>query len=508
MSVPAIRLFVLFPTHRCVELNSHVNMPPTWTTPISSEASISNLSRWQFFALQAFAVNHIPSSSPPPPTHPSQFAPSSNHVTYPIQKLVSLKPQSQGFGAELKDEKHATDSLASVVSTVLAGRCNMVKNTILGSLGSDPEEGTTTTALHPGATDESLTSVRAKHPDLVMQSRYVLDLDFQTYGAINLTSFTTPSVLASPSTAPQAAAVATASGNDSNSRFRGLATTVALQSIACATLDVFFTKCAAFKILIRVLSVCRARQSRIRTAYTTPDAAGLAIRPPCLLRRSHMNISTNQPQAIVHRVVSDASGTITSAPLGSVTDDLQSIVPIRDASLPNIVSTNLSLGIISAPAPTLLHTRHHVIRVDWVPYTESAPEPYRAVSSESTNLHSVMPPNDRLDSATSAAPSTSLSTTAHTGNASSLSGVAPTSTPNFPSSALCYLCDKAETSTPTTSTQAPRPISGLIPSYPGVASPPSYSLSPRPANPGAAVTLLLTESPTSPAHLKPHTIFI
>ncbi|KAJ7809565.1 hypothetical protein B0H14DRAFT_3880930 [Mycena olivaceomarginata] len=127
-----------------------------------------------------------------------------------------------GFGAELKDEKHATDSLASVVSTVLAGRCNMVKNTILGSLSSDPEEGTTTTALHPGATDENLTSVHAKHPDLVMQSRfikrYVLDLDFQTYGAVNLISFTTPSVLiAGPSTAPQAAAVATASGNDSNS---------------------------------------------------------------------------------------------------------------------------------------------------------------------------------------------------------------------------------------------------------------------------------------------------
>jgi hypothetical protein len=35
-----------------------------------------------------------------------------------------------GFGAELKDEKHGTDSLASVVPTVLAGRCNMVKNTV------------------------------------------------------------------------------------------------------------------------------------------------------------------------------------------------------------------------------------------------------------------------------------------------------------------------------------------------------------------------------------------
>ncbi|KAJ7358292.1 hypothetical protein DFH08DRAFT_802126 [Mycena albidolilacea] len=173
-----------------------------------------------------------------------------------------------GFGAELKDEKHATDSLASVVSMALAGRRNMVKNTILGSLGSDPEEGAAT-ALRPGATnivdltaavlvklkvkstqvdvrmcgriamlrqlisenddnkywgnvDENLASVRAKYPDPVMQSRfikrYILDLDFQTYGAVDLTSLATPSVpITGPSTALHAAAVATASGNDSSS---------------------------------------------------------------------------------------------------------------------------------------------------------------------------------------------------------------------------------------------------------------------------------------------------
>ncbi|KAJ7860094.1 hypothetical protein B0H14DRAFT_3134986 [Mycena olivaceomarginata] len=102
-----------------------------------------------------------------------------------------------GFGAELKDEKHATDSLASVASTVLAGRCNMVNNTILGSLGSDPEEGTTTTALHPGATDENLMSIYQE----CCQSHLIHN----------------PVLIAGPSTAPQAAVVATASGNDSNS---------------------------------------------------------------------------------------------------------------------------------------------------------------------------------------------------------------------------------------------------------------------------------------------------
>jgi hypothetical protein len=43
--------------------------------------------------------------------------------------LIYANPK-WGFGAELKDEKHTTDSLASVVSTVLAGRRNMVKNMV------------------------------------------------------------------------------------------------------------------------------------------------------------------------------------------------------------------------------------------------------------------------------------------------------------------------------------------------------------------------------------------
>ncbi|KAJ7899134.1 hypothetical protein B0H14DRAFT_2556699 [Mycena olivaceomarginata] len=44
---------------------------------------------------------------------------------------------------------------------------------------------------------------------------YLLDLDFQTYGAVDLTSLANP--IAGPSTALQAAAVATASGDDNNS---------------------------------------------------------------------------------------------------------------------------------------------------------------------------------------------------------------------------------------------------------------------------------------------------
>ncbi|KAJ7676492.1 hypothetical protein B0H14DRAFT_3536767 [Mycena olivaceomarginata] len=134
------------------------------------------------------------------------------------------------------------------------------------------------------------------------------------------------------------------------------------------------------------------------------------------------------------------------------------------------------------------------------------------MSAMSMNLHSVTPPNDRLDSATSAAPSTSPSTTVHTGNTSSLSSIAPTSIPNSTSSALCYLCDKAETSTPATSTQAPRPTSGLIPFHLGVASSPLIPSPPAlpeptsglvPSHPGAAATLLLTKSLASLARLKP-----
>ncbi|KAJ6601790.1 hypothetical protein DFH09DRAFT_1069341 [Mycena vulgaris] len=64
-----------------------------------------------------------------------------------------------------------------------------------------------------GDVDKELASVRAKHPDPVRQSRfikrYVLDPDFQTYRAVDLTSLATPPApVAGPSTAPQTAAAA------------------------------------------------------------------------------------------------------------------------------------------------------------------------------------------------------------------------------------------------------------------------------------------------------------
>jgi hypothetical protein len=119
-------------------------------------------------------------------------------------------------------------------------------------------------------------------------------------------------------------------------------------SIACATLDVFFTKCPAFKILIRVLSVCRARQvSRIYAQIFNVDLNVPVSHPHrvhdsrCGRPRHSTSLPItsvaheyfNQPatggwqihdpytptvcssprpsgkQAIVHRVVSDASGT-------------------------------------------------------------------------------------------------------------------------------------------------------------------------------------------------------
>ncbi|KAJ7358345.1 hypothetical protein DFH08DRAFT_1075472 [Mycena albidolilacea] len=116
-----------------------------------------------------------------------------------------------------------------------------------------------------------------------------------------------------------------------------------------------------------------------------------------------------------------------------------------------------------------------------IPYTESAPEPYRAAS----NAHSATPPNDRLDSSATT-DSTALSTTVHTGHASSLSGVAPVSPPVSVSSPA--------------STSTPRPTSGLIPSHPGVASPsppavPKPTSGLIPSHPGVAATPPLTESP-------------
>ncbi|KAJ7870957.1 hypothetical protein B0H14DRAFT_230180 [Mycena olivaceomarginata] len=56
-----------------------------------------------------------------------------------LTDMVLVNP-SGGFGTELKDEKHAMDALGTVVSGVLTSRRNLVKNTILGSLGSEPED--------------------------------------------------------------------------------------------------------------------------------------------------------------------------------------------------------------------------------------------------------------------------------------------------------------------------------------------------------------------------------
>ncbi|KAF8146613.1 hypothetical protein K438DRAFT_502350 [Mycena galopus ATCC 62051] len=156
--------------------------------------------------------------------------------------MVLANP-SWGFATELTDKKSAMDSLAGAVSKVLTGKRNIVKYTILGSLGSDPEEGATS-PLRPGAmnivdvataileklkvnsvrldvrlcgkiavlrqlisenddnkywgdVDKNLASVREKYPDPVRQSRfikkYVLDPDLKTYGAVDLKSLDTPS---------------------------------------------------------------------------------------------------------------------------------------------------------------------------------------------------------------------------------------------------------------------------------------------------------------------------
>ncbi|KAJ7827690.1 hypothetical protein B0H14DRAFT_3720472 [Mycena olivaceomarginata] len=56
-----------------------------------------------------------------------------------LTDMVLVNP-SWGFGTELRDEKHAMDALGTAVSGVLTSRRNLVKNTILGSLGSEPED--------------------------------------------------------------------------------------------------------------------------------------------------------------------------------------------------------------------------------------------------------------------------------------------------------------------------------------------------------------------------------
>ncbi|KAJ7771169.1 hypothetical protein B0H14DRAFT_3590530 [Mycena olivaceomarginata] len=177
--------------------------------------------------------------------------------------MVHANP-AWGFPVELKDEKYATDALGTAISVILANKRNLVKNVILGSLGSDPENPDAD-LLRPDAmnivdlakailvklkvksvpldirmcgrvavlrqlvlesddnkywssVDKDLASVRIKYPDPVLQSRfikrYILDPDFQTYGAVDLTSLATPSARAtSSSTAPLAHAAAHTSDN-------------------------------------------------------------------------------------------------------------------------------------------------------------------------------------------------------------------------------------------------------------------------------------------------------
>ncbi|KAJ7939900.1 hypothetical protein B0H13DRAFT_1850103 [Mycena leptocephala] len=141
-----------------------------------------------------------------------------------------------GFAPEMKDEKHAVDAVMSVISSVLISKRNTVKTVILSSLGSDPVDPATS-ALRPGTmnivdlatailnklkrklvsenddnkywgdVDKNLVSAREKHSAPVKQSRfikrYILDPDLETYGAVELNSFATPSVpVAGPSSAP------------------------------------------------------------------------------------------------------------------------------------------------------------------------------------------------------------------------------------------------------------------------------------------------------------------
>ncbi|KAJ7862285.1 hypothetical protein B0H14DRAFT_2740723 [Mycena olivaceomarginata] len=182
-----------------------------------------------------------------------------------LTDMVLVNP-SWGFGTELRDEKHAMDALGTAVSGVLTSRRNLVKNTILGSLGSEPEDPNIS-VLRPDAlnivdlaqaiivklkvksvpldirmcgriailrqlvsegddtkywtnVDKQLAGIRASHPDPAKQSKwikkYVLDPDFQTYGTVDLTSLATGASVhvGRPSTAPPAAADADTSGNN------------------------------------------------------------------------------------------------------------------------------------------------------------------------------------------------------------------------------------------------------------------------------------------------------
>ncbi|KAJ6528119.1 hypothetical protein B0H19DRAFT_1274923 [Mycena capillaripes] len=182
-----------------------------------------------------------------------------------LTDLVLASP-CWGFGAELKDEKHTTDALGTAVSGVLVSRRNLVKNTILGSLGSEPEDPNIS-VLRPGAmnivdlaqailvklkvksvpldicmcgwisilrqlvserddtkywtnVDKELAGICTSYPDPLKQSKwikkYVLDRDFQTYGAVDLTSLATGASVhvGCPSTAPPAAAQADRSGDE------------------------------------------------------------------------------------------------------------------------------------------------------------------------------------------------------------------------------------------------------------------------------------------------------
>ncbi|KAJ6539804.1 hypothetical protein DFH09DRAFT_1396885 [Mycena vulgaris] len=140
-----------------------------------------------------------------------------------------------GFTSAMKDVKAAVDVVSSYISRALTSKRNVVKSTILSSLGSDPTDGT---LLRPGAldivelaklillklkirakndnkywgdVDTKLASVRQRLTDPVKQSKFIkqmmLDPDLQSYGVVNLTDL---------SAAPPAHAASTSSSGSSS----------------------------------------------------------------------------------------------------------------------------------------------------------------------------------------------------------------------------------------------------------------------------------------------------
>ncbi|KAJ7907859.1 hypothetical protein B0H13DRAFT_2331954 [Mycena leptocephala] len=173
-----------------------------------------------------------------------------------LMDLVLANP-GWGFASELKDEQPATDAVSSAISRTLISKRNIVKTAILGSLGSDPEDGAT---LRPGAVnivdhvasilvklkvksikpnlpmcgriailrklisekndnkywgdvDSKLANVRAKHTDAASQSKFIkqwmLDPDLKTYGSVDLNALALVAVaVAAPVAGPSAESAA------------------------------------------------------------------------------------------------------------------------------------------------------------------------------------------------------------------------------------------------------------------------------------------------------------